>query len=120
MGSNAFHLWPSSSTYERIRPAVPCCVGDGQSGGTQVWWEDRTYPGEPVFVATPGSSAEDDGVLLSVVLDARRSRSFLLVLDAATLAEIGRAECPHLIPFGFHGNYFQASGPHLSLDAIHR
>ena len=33
-------------------------------------------------------------------------RSFLLVLDAATLAEIARAETPHAIPFHFHGNYF--------------
>jgi beta,beta-carotene 9',10'-dioxygenase len=93
---------------------------DTVTGGSQVWWEAGTYPGEPVFVATPGSSAEDDGVLLSVVLDARHARSFLLVLDAATLAEIGRAECPHPIPFGFHGNYFPASGPRLSLDVIHR
>lgn len=77
---------------------------DTGSGGTQVWWEDGTYPGEPVFVPSPGSSGEDDGVLLSVVLDAHRNRSFLLVLDAATLVEIGRAECPHPIPFGFHGN----------------
>ena len=46
--------------------------------------------------------------------------SFLLVLDAATLVEIGRAECPHPIPFGFHGNYFPASGPRISLDVIHR
>ena len=34
------------------------------------------------------------------------ARSFLLVLDAMSLAEIARAECPHHIPFGFHGNYF--------------
>ena len=51
---------------------------------------------------------EGEGVLLSVVLDARRGSSFLLVLDAHSLAEIARAECPHHIPFSFHGNFFPA------------
>jgi carotenoid cleavage dioxygenase-like enzyme len=41
-----------------------------------------------------------------VVLDARRGTSFLLVLDATDLSELVRAEVPHHIPYGFHGNYF--------------
>ena len=49
---------------------------------------------------------EDDGVLLSVVLDGLGSGSYLLVLDARNLEEIGRARVPHDIPFGFHGQYF--------------
>ena len=64
------------------------------------------YPGEPVFVPAPNATAEDDGVLLSVVLDIANDVSFLLVLDAATLEEKARAEAPHAIPFHFHGNYF--------------
>ncbi len=56
----------------------------------------------------PGRAREGEGVLLSVVLDAQRAQSFLLVLDAMSLAEIAKAECPHHIPFGFHGNYFPA------------
>ena len=55
---------------------------------------------------TPSAYAEDDGALLLLVLDHRQERSFLLVLDAATLAEKARAEAPHAIPFHFHGNYF--------------
>ena len=35
----------------------------------------------------------------------RRERSFLLVLDARDFAEIARAEAPHHIPFGFHGDF---------------
>jgi carotenoid cleavage dioxygenase-like enzyme len=84
---------------------------DVTCGETQAWWQEHCYPGEPVFVAAPGRTAEGEGVLLSVVLDVRRGTSFLLVLDAQTLAEIARAECPHHVPFGFHGNYFpQARG----------
>jgi len=81
---------------------------DTASGEAQSWWREHCYPGEPVFVPSPGRTREGDGVLLSVVLDARSARSFLLVLDAGSLAEIARAECPHHIPFSFHGNYFPA------------
>jgi carotenoid cleavage dioxygenase-like enzyme len=72
---------------------------------TSVWSQDECFAGEPVFVAEPGGSEEDHGVLLSVVLDGRTERSFLLVLDAASLHELARAEVPHHIPFGFHGQY---------------
>jgi beta,beta-carotene 9',10'-dioxygenase len=60
-----------------------------------------------VFVERPGATAEDDGVILSVVLDAQSERSFMLVLDAASFEELARAEAPHGIPFGFHGQYFR-------------
>ena len=30
----------------------------------------------------------------------------IVVLDAATLEELARAEAPYAIPFHFHGNYF--------------
>ena len=79
--------------------------GDVVERTTQVWAEDGTFPGEPVFVAAPDAQDEDEGVLLSGVLDGRRSSSFLLVLDAATLEELARAEVPHPIPFGFHGSF---------------
>jgi beta,beta-carotene 9',10'-dioxygenase len=38
-------------------------------------------------------------------LDARKAASFLLILDASTFRELGRADAPHHIPFGFHGDY---------------
>ena len=75
----------------------------------QRWSEPGCYPGEPVFVAAPGSNgatpSEDEGVLLSVVLDGARESSFLLVLDARDLSELARAEVPGVIPFGFHGQF---------------
>ena len=79
---------------------------DVTDGSTLTWWEEGCYPGEPVFVSAPGADTEGTGVLLSVVLDARRGTSFLLVLDAQTLAGVARAECPHHIPFSFHDSYF--------------
>ena len=56
---------------------------------------------------SPRARREDDGVALSVVLDTRRRRSFLLVLDARSFTEVARAEVPHHIPFGFHGELFR-------------
>ncbi len=78
-------------------------VGDGSA---TVWREEGSYPGEPVFVKAPSGTEEDDGVVLSVVLDPSAGRSYLLVLDADSFSERARAEVPHAIPFGFHGQFF--------------
>ncbi|KAH8785159.1 beta,beta-carotene 9',10'-dioxygenase [Diaporthe sp. PMI_573] len=60
-------------------------------------------PGEAIFVRRPGGVKEDDGVLLSVVLDGFCRRSYLLCLDARTMRETGRAEMDFAVGFGFHG-----------------
>jgi beta,beta-carotene 9',10'-dioxygenase len=83
---------------------------DVAEGTTRLWHEEGTHPGEPVFVRSPGANAENDGVVLSVVLDGRAGRSFLLVLDADSFEERARATVPHHIPFGFHGAYFREVG----------
>jgi beta,beta-carotene 9',10'-dioxygenase len=80
---------------------------DVRDGTRSEWHEDGCYPGEPVFVREPGRDDEDAGVALSVVLDARAGRSFLLVLDAHSFEELARADAPHHIPFGFHGQYLR-------------
>ncbi len=78
---------------------------DLETSHAKTWHEHGAYPGEPVFVAPPGASREDDGVLLSVVLDVEAGSSYLLVLDAQDLTERARARVPHHIPFSFHGQY---------------
>lgn len=79
---------------------------DLSTGGSVTWHEPGCYPGEGVFVGRPGRVAEDDGVVLSVVLDAGRGISFLLVLDAASFAEVARAELAHPVLFGYHGQFY--------------
>ena len=71
------------------------------------WKQEGHYPGEPVFVARPDARAEqeDEGILMTVVLDAAANNSYLLLLDARDLSEIARARVPQHIPFGFHGAY---------------
>lgn len=81
---------------------------DLEAGGIREWRRPGSYPGEPVFVAAPGAQAEDEGVVLSLVLDAGAERSYLLVLDARDLGELARAEAPHAVPFGFHGQFLRS------------
>ncbi len=78
---------------------------DVHTGQTHTWHEPGTYPGEPIFVPAPKPDNEDDGLVLSIVLNTTKHRSFLLVLNATTFNELARAEVPHTIPFGFHGHF---------------
>uniref|UniRef100_A0A667Y4V4 Beta-carotene oxygenase 2b n=1 Tax=Myripristis murdjan TaxID=586833 RepID=A0A667Y4V4_9TELE len=71
-----------------------------------VWEEPGFYPSEPVFIPSPDATEEDDGVLMSVVITPDKDKSaFLLVLDAKSFQELGRAEVPVNIPYGFHGTF---------------
>lgn len=71
-----------------------------------IFWETEAHtPGEPIFVADPEGTEEDDGVLLTVALDGIAEKSYLLVLRAKDLVELGRAEMNGPMSFGFHGAY---------------
>lgn len=78
---------------------------DVKSGAHQVWQEEGTYPGEPIFVPRPGGNQEDDGILLSVVLAGAQKRSFLLILDASSMQEVARAWTQDPVALGFHGHF---------------
>ncbi|KAM8927666.1 carotenoid-cleaving dioxygenase, mitochondrial-like [Pelodytes ibericus] len=70
----------------------------------KVWSEEGFYPSEPIFVPHPESTEEDDGILLSAVLTPHQDKNtFLLIMDAKEFTEIGRAEVPVQMPYGFHG-----------------
>jgi torulene dioxygenase len=82
------------------------CKTDTKTGEAIYWDERGCTPGEAIFVLNPKGESEDDGVLLSVVLDGRKvgeESSFLLVLDAKNLQELGRAEVNGVVGLGFHG-----------------
>jgi torulene dioxygenase len=76
----------------------------------RLWACHGQSPGEPIFVADPQGTSEDDGVLLSVVLDGNSSKSYLLCLDAKDLTELGRAKVDGAIAFGFHGQHVPTMG----------
>ena len=64
-------------------------------------------PSEAVFVPAGPDAAEDDGWVLSLVYDADRDTSDLLVLNAADFTGEPQAvvHLPQRVPFGFHGNW---------------
>lgn len=79
---------------------------DLESKKFKVWCHPDLYPSEPVFVPSPNAEEEDGGIILSVVITPTKDKSsFLLVLDAKTFTELGRAEVPVNIPYGFHGTF---------------
>lgn len=75
------------------------------------WHQEGCYPSEPVFIPRPSIGpedqvGEDEGVLLSVVMNAATSSSFLLVLDATSLQVLATADLERLVPISFaHGSY---------------
>jgi beta,beta-carotene 9',10'-dioxygenase len=79
---------------------------DVHSGVEKCWHAAGCWPGEGVFVRRPDAIAEDDGVLLSIVLDSVKRKSFLLALDAQSFTEIARATLPEPVLLGFHSEFF--------------
>ena len=67
--------------------------------------QDSRYVSEPIFVADPSGSDEDDGVLLSQIFDENRLETALLVLDAKTMAVLGTAWTGQRSPMDFHGTF---------------
>lgn len=91
-----------SSAHARTHPTRPTPTHPtAPAWSLQTWHEPGAACWEPVFAPRPGAVAEDDGVLLSI-LTQPDSCSALLVLDGASLEEVGRVVLPYGLPAGFH------------------
>ncbi|CAL4909163.1 unnamed protein product [Urochloa decumbens] len=66
------------------------------------WHEEGMVPSEPLFVARPGATREDDGVVISLV-SGKGGSGYAVVLDGTTFQEVARAKFPYGLPFGLHG-----------------
>jgi len=78
---------------------------DVETGGTASWVDAAYMFGEPLFVARPAATGEDDGVLLTVGSARDADAAVLAVIDARTMALLARATVPSAIPLGFHGSF---------------
>ncbi|KAK8030957.1 retinal pigment epithelial membrane protein [Apiospora arundinis] len=85
---------------------------DCETRDVLIWSAPQAHsPSEAIFVPRPSvdteahASDEDDGVLLSVVLDGVNKSSYLLCLDAKTMTELGRAECEFAVAMTLHGQH---------------
>ena len=82
---------------------------DLERGGTSEHHVGRgKVPGEAIFVPAADEAGEDEGWVLSLVLDQDRGTTELLVLDATDFAgrPVATVEIPARVPVGFHGAWF--------------
>ncbi len=78
------------------------------SGERKLWSAaPRGFVSEPVMVPRPGAGGEDDGWVLCLVWNGARCASDLVILDAASLAELAVLELPLAVPHGLHGSWAQ-------------
>jgi carotenoid cleavage oxygenase len=70
--------------------------------------------GEAVFAASESDTGEDAGWVLSVVYDAQRDTSDVIIVDATSFEAkpVATIHLPRRVPFGFHGSWI----PNASLD----
>ena len=70
-----------------------------------------SWPSEPHFVARPGATEEDDGVIVTPVMDGADAKlaSFLAVLDARDLSLVAKLPLGAALPGTVHG-YFNFTG----------
>ena len=81
---------------------------DLQTGERQVrTFGEGRHPGEFVFVPAAADSAESEGWLVGLVIDAGAQTTDLVILDAQdfTGAPVASVHLPHRVPPGFHGNW---------------
>ena len=67
------------------------------------WKDPGGFVSEPVFVKAPDGKEEDDGVVLSCVINTADQTTSLLVLDAKEFKELGRAVVKRITPMALHG-----------------
>ncbi|CAK0796245.1 unnamed protein product [Prorocentrum cordatum] len=79
-----------------------------RTGERAYWTAKDNYPGEPFFIPGPGP-AEDDGLVIFVVLDGPKGISKLVMLDGKTFEEVTTVKLPQHIPFTAHGQFIQTA-----------
>ncbi|CAL8111657.1 unnamed protein product [Orchesella dallaii] len=106
----SFYYATGSATKGYFENAV--CKVHASKKETILWRESEHYClGEPQFIANPEATTEDDGVLVTAVIDNRvNTQDFLLFLDAKTMKELGRAYFKEEIPTAVHGIWLPEGG----------
>ena len=109
-GLDARHSWMAVAERERGNDPLQAIKKlDLTTGAGKVWSAaPRGFVSEPVMVPRPGATAEDDGWVLCLVWNGARCASDLVILDAASLAEVAVLELPLAVPHGLHGSWAQA------------
>ena len=51
-------------------------------------------------------TAEDCGVLVTLVYDGEAEQSYLMLMNATTFLPVAQADLPYPVPWSAHGNFF--------------
>ncbi|XP_073763284.1 beta,beta-carotene 15,15'-dioxygenase isoform X1 [Danio rerio] len=106
---------------KKYRYSYMCCVDESPVATRIVkfdadtkqqieWKGDDGFASEPVFIPRPGAVDEDDGVVLTVIINNKPLQGgFLLVLDAKSFKEIARACLDVEIHMDMHGYFIPGS-----------
>ncbi|VUC38110.1 unnamed protein product [Clonostachys rosea] len=91
---------------------------DWQTGKHIKWFPSNgeSGPCEPIFVGRPGAVDEDDGVVLTIVINREGTSSILIVLDGRTMVEVARAFLPQVYGLGPHGSFIEPNGEYYSIS----
>ena len=81
---------------------------DLDGGAVTTWQRANAVHLEPLFVARPGGSADDDGVLLVPTLADDDAASVICIVDARAMQCLAELHAPQVIPFGFHAAFAAA------------
>jgi len=79
--------------------------------GRVIRWQPQageSCPCEPIFIQRPDGQQEDDGVVLTIVIDKEGTRSILVALDGRTFKEVARAWMPQVYAMAPHGSFIEA------------
>jgi all-trans-8'-apo-beta-carotenal 15,15'-oxygenase len=79
---------------------------DPESGEQEMWSAaPKGFIEEPVFVPRSGSTEEDDGWVMTLVYDADRDRTDVVIFEGKQISQgpIARLHLKHHIPYGLHG-----------------
>jgi carotenoid cleavage dioxygenase-like enzyme len=78
---------------------------DLDDGSVTTWRRPKATQLEPLYVARPGATADDDGVLMVPTLAEADETSVIGVLDARSMECIAELRPPQIVPFGFHAAF---------------
>ncbi|CAG7659415.1 unnamed protein product [Allacma fusca] len=103
------YYWASGLTSEtEFRNCI--CKVDTETKETKLWRKDAQVFGEPVYIPRPGSTKEDDGVLMVPMTDTRdQYPDCLYFLEADTMELMGKASFPIRVPPSIHGLFIEGS-----------
>ncbi|KAF5963532.1 beta-carotene 15,15'-monooxygenase [Fusarium bulbicola] len=82
---------------------------DWETGTFKEWWPENgeSAPCEPIFIQRPGATEEDDGIVLTIVINREATHSVLVAIDGKTFKEVARADMPQVYALGPHGTFIE-------------